>query len=112
MFLAEYQEKIIVASIVVFFGNRVTSLHTGSDHEYRALKGPDLLRREVFIYGKELGYKTYDFWGIDDEKFPGVSNFKRGFGGTEIEYPAGIDVIFNNMRYQIYKAMRKIKHGF
>ncbi|MEK9135337.1 MAG: peptidoglycan bridge formation glycyltransferase FemA/FemB family protein [Patescibacteria group bacterium] len=112
MFLVEYQNKVIVASIVVFFGDRVTSLHTGSGHEYRALKGPDLLRWEVIAYGKKLGYKVYDFWGIDDEKFPGVSNFKRGFGGQEIEYPLGVDIIFNNAQYQIYKAMRKIKHGF
>ncbi len=112
MFLGEYQDKIIVASIVVSFGDRMTSLHTGSDHEYRALKGPDLLRWQVIAYGRKLGYKVYDFWGIDDEKFPGVSNFKRGFGGAEIEYPAGIDIVFNNVQYQIYKAMRKIKHGF
>lgn len=112
MFLVEYQNKVIVASIIVFFGDRATSLHTGSDHEYRALKGPDLLRWEVIAYSKRLGYKVYDFWGIDDEKFPGVSNFKRGFGGMEIEYPVGIDIIFNNAQYQIYRVMRKIKHGF
>lgn len=112
MFLAEYQEKVIVASIVVFFGDRVISLHTGSDYEYRALKGADLLRWNVILYAKKMGYKTYDFWGIDEKKFPGVTDFKKGFGGDEAEYPLGVDVIFNNIWYQIYTIIRKVKRIF
>lgn len=112
MFLAEYQKRIIVASIVIFFGNRVVSLHTGSDYEYRTLKGADLLRWNAILYGKKMGCKIYDFWGVDEKKFPGVTNFKRGFGGEEIEYPLGIDIIFNNAWYQIYKILKKISRIF
>jgi len=112
MFLAEYQEKVIVASIVVFFGDRVISLHTGSDYECRALKGADLLRWNVILYAKKMGYKIYDFWGIDEKKFPGVTNFKKGFGGEAAEYPFGVDIIFNNTWYQIYTMMKKIKRIF
>lgn len=112
MFLAEYQEKVIVASIIVFFGNRVISLHSGSDHKYRALKGADLLRWNIILYAKKMNYKIFDFWGIDEKKFPGVTSFKRGFGGEEIEYPLGIDIIFNNIWYQIYRIIRKIKRIF
>jgi len=112
IFSAEFQKKVIVASIVVFFGNKVISLHAGSDYEYRALKGADLLHWNAILYGKKLGYKIYDFWGIDEKKFFGVTNFKRGFRGKEIEYPLGIDIIFNNIWYQVYKIMRKIKRIF
>ncbi len=112
MFLAEYQEKAIVASIIIFFGNRVISLHTGSDYEYRALKGADLLCWKVLLHGKEMGCKIYDFWGIDEKKFPGVTNFKRGFRGEEIEYPLGVDIVFNNIWYQIYRIMKIIKQIF
>lgn len=112
MFLAEYQKKVIVASIIILFGNKVISLHAGSDYEYRALKGADLLHWQAALYGKKLGYKIYDFWGIDEKKYPGVTNFKRGFKGNEIEYPLGIDIIFNNIEYQIYRMLRKIKRLF
>lgn len=112
MFLAEYQNNSVVASILIFFGDCVTALHAGSDYNFRAIKGAELMHWQAFLLGKSLGYKLYDFWGIDDKKFPGVSNFKRGFAGNEIEYPAGIDIIFNSTQYQIYKLMRKIKQLF
>jgi len=112
MFLAEYQGKVIVASIIVFFGNRVISLHAGSDYEYRAVKGADLLHWNAILYGKKMGYKIYDFWGIDEKKIPGVTSFKRGFRGEEIEYPLGIDIVFDNIGYQIYRIVRKIKQIF
>jgi len=112
MFLAEYQKKIIIASIILFFGNKATFLHTGSNYQYRWLKGADLLRWEIILYSKKMGYKVSDFWGVDEKKFPGVTSFKKHFGGTEIEYPLGVDIIFNNIWYQIYKILRKIKQMF
>ncbi len=59
-----------------------------------------------------MGCKIYDFWGIDEKKFPGVTNFKRGFRGEEIEYPLGVDIVFNNIWYQIYRIMKIIKQIF
>lgn len=112
MFLAEYQGKVIVASVVVFFGNKAISLHTGSDYQYRTVKGADLLRWRVILYAKERGYKQYDFWGIDDKKFPGVTSFKKGFQGREVEYPLGVDVIFNNTGYNVYRIIRAVKQLF
>lgn len=112
MFLAEYQKKIIIASIVVFFGNKATFLHTASNYQYRSLKGADLLRWKIIVYSKKMGYKINNFWGIDEKKFPGVTSFKKHFGGTEIEYPLGVDVLFNNTWYQIYRILRKIKQMF
>lgn len=109
MFLAEYQGKVIVARIVVFFGNKAISLHTGSDYQQRAVKGFELLHWQAILYAKERGYKLYDFWGIDEKKFPGVTSFKRGFQGREIEYPLAVDVVFNNTGYQVYKVIRAMK---
>ena len=112
MFLTKYKEKTIIASIKIFFGNQITSLHTGSDYKYRSLKGMGLSHWNAFIYGKQQGYKTYDFWGIDEKKYPGVSDFKKGFGGKDLEYPAGINIVFDNNKYIIYNVMRKIKKYF
>lgn len=112
MFLAEYQGKVIVASIVVFFGNNAISLHTGLDYQQRAIKGAELLRWQVILYAKERGCKLSDFWGIDEKKFPGVSSFKKNFGGKEMEYPLAVDVVFNNTGYQVYKIIRATKQLF
>lgn len=107
---ALYQNNVIVAGIRIFFGKTVTALHAGSDYRFRALKGPELLHWKTFTLAKKMGYNLYDFWGIDDKKYPGVSNFKRGFGGQEIEYPGGIDIVLDNNLYKSYIIFRKIKN--
>jgi len=109
LFLAEYKNNIITASIIFFFGKRAVSLHMASDYNYRALKAPDFLHWKKILFAKEKGYKEYDFWGIDEKKWPGITYFKKGFGGKEIEYGQAQDIIFQNYSYKIYSILRKLK---
>lgn len=102
LFLAEYQGKVIMASIVLFFGNKAVSLHTGLDYRYRKVKASNLLRWRVMQEAKKRGCAEYDFWGIDFEKYPGVSYFKKGFNGKEFEYAQDKDIVFQKFWYKIY----------
>ncbi len=56
-----------------------------------------------------MGAKEIDFWGIDEKKWPGLTAFKRGFNGQEIEYPQGRDIIFQKRWYLIYQFLRKVR---
>ena len=105
--IAELDQRIIVASIVIFFGNTVTSLHTGSDYEYRQLKAPHLLRWRIIQEAKNKVYEIYDFWGINEEKYPGITYFKKGFSNYEFSYGQGKDIIFSDNWYKIYRFLRK-----
>ena len=69
---------------------------------------PHLLQWEQIKEAKKRGCIEYDFWGIDDKKWPGVTRFKRGFGGREINYPNAHDLVFQPIWYLIYKIARKI----
>ncbi|MFH1643225.1 MAG: peptidoglycan bridge formation glycyltransferase FemA/FemB family protein [Patescibacteria group bacterium] len=106
--LAELNNKVIVASLVVFFGNTVTSLHTGSDYKYRQFKAPHLLRWRIIQEAKSRGYELYDFWGINEEKYPGITYFKKGFSDYEFSYGQSKDIVFSNNWYKAYKFLRKI----
>ena len=108
LFIAEYQGKAIAANLVNIFGGTATYLHGGSDNEYRALMAPHLLQWEQIKYVKSQGCKVYDFFGCDDERWPGVSRFKKGFGGREISYCGTHDYVFDKWWYRIYKAARSI----
>ncbi len=52
-----------------------------------------LLIWELLLWGKKSGYHTFDFGGIADQRFPktkswqGFTEFKRKFGGEEVEWP-------------------------
>lgn len=112
LLLAEYEGKILAANIVSFFGDMVTYMHGGSSNEDRNIMAPFLLQWETIKLAKSKGYKYYDFFGIDEERWPGVTRFKRGFGGEEVDYPGTFDFAFDPGWYQVYKMIRKIRRTF
>lgn len=110
--LANYKGRIIAANILIFFGKDSIGVHGASDWKYKALKAPNLLQWERIRFSKNSGYERYNFWGIDEKKWPGITFFKKGFGGEEFMYPEGKDIVFQNFWYRAYKLLRKIKKCF
>ncbi len=111
LFLAKYKNKIIAADIVVFFGKRAAYLHGASDYKHRNLMAPYLLQWHQILEAKKEGKSLYDFWGIDEKKWPGVTRFKKGFGGKEIGYIGAWDLVYQPAWYKIYNLARRMK-GF
>jgi lipid II:glycine glycyltransferase (peptidoglycan interpeptide bridge formation enzyme) len=70
---------------------------------------PYLLQWEIIKKAKAAGCKYYDFFGIDEKKWPGVTRFKHGFSGEEIKYPGTFDMIFNLTSYNLYRILRAIR---
>jgi len=111
LFVAEYESKIIAGNIVVFFGDTVTYMHGASGGEYRNVMAPYLLQWHIIKLAKDSGYKYYDFYGVDEKKWPGVTRFKTGFGAEEINYPGTFDLVFGQGWYSIYRLVRRIRRG-
>jgi len=110
MCLVKHQEKIISASMMILFNKRATYLHATSDKEFNSMQGPTFLMWEQIKLAKRMGCETFDFWGIDEKKWPGVTSFKKSFGGKEIEYPQGMDISYKKIWYLVYKIAKKIKN--
>lgn len=108
LFLAVYRDKIIAANVVLFHNKQVVYLYGASDYNYRKLMAPHLLQWHQILEAKKRGCLEYDFWGINEKKWPGVTRFKRGFGGKEIRYMIAYDLVFRPIWYEIYKIARKI----
>jgi len=108
LFLVELNGKIIAANIVVFYEKTAIYLHGASDYEHRNLMAPHLLQWEQIKEAKKRGCEEYDFWGTDEQKWPGVTRFKKGFGGREISYPGAFDLVFQPLWYKVYKIARAI----
>ncbi|MDP2944633.1 MAG: peptidoglycan bridge formation glycyltransferase FemA/FemB family protein [bacterium] len=109
LFLASYNGKNIAAGLFCFWGDRATYLHGASDNEFRNVMAPYLLQWSVIKKAKEGGYRYYDFYGISDKKWPGVTRFKLGFGGRTENYPGTYDVIFHPVLYGLYEFTRKLR---
>lgn len=106
--VAYFENMPLAAAIVGYFGDTVTYIHGASSNERRNLMAPYFLHWEIIKEAKNLGYKFYDFWGIDEKKWPGVTRFKKGFGGFEISYPGAFDLPINKLWYKIYDLAKKI----
>ncbi|MDD5032167.1 MAG: peptidoglycan bridge formation glycyltransferase FemA/FemB family protein [Patescibacteria group bacterium] len=112
LFFAQHKGKDISAGIFSFFGNTTTYMHGASSDKDRNLMAPYALQWHAIKMAKKMGYKYYDFFGIDEKKWPGVTRFKNGFGGKEINYPGTFDLIFNSGWYSVYKMVRKVRRTF
>ncbi len=109
LFFAKHEGHYIAANIFVFFASTAVHLFGGFDHEFRSLMAPYFMHWNQMLFAKnKMGCEIYDFWGIDEKKWPGVTHFKRSFGGKEITYPQGCDLVFDKSWYKIFKLARKI----
>ncbi len=123
LFFAKHEGNYIAANIFVFFGKAELSsgkaelssgktavhLFGGFDHEFRNLMAPYFMHWNQMLFAKNnMACEIYDFWGIDEKKWPGVTHFKRSFGGKEIEYPRGFDLVYSKFWYGAFKTARRI----
>lgn len=121
LFLAEYRGRVLAAALVNFhknyggrtsrdaFSGTVTYLHGASSAEYREAMGPHLLHWRIMQEAQRRGFQYYDLWGIDEKKWPGLTRFKKGFGGEIVQYPESVDVIYRPFLYNAYSVSRRIK---
>lgn len=112
LFVAEYKGKIIAANIISFFGDTATYMHGASSNEFRNVMAPYLIQWHVIKEAKRKGCRYYDFYGIDEKKWPGVTRFKAGFGGGNRHFPGTFDYVFDPGWYSIYGMVRKVRRTF
>lgn len=115
LFFAIYKNKPVAAAIANFFYDRQSNiktasfLHGASSDEGRRLNASHLLHWTMMRTAKKHGCHLYDFWGIDEKRWPGVTKFKMRFGGEVIELPQSLDFVFRPAVYGLYKIVRRFK---
>lgn len=115
IFIAEYKKKPLAAILISFYGEVATYLYGGSASEDRELMPTYLLQWEAICEAKRQGCKVYDFWGVaplEDRNHPwvGVSRFKRGFGGQEINFLGTWDYVFDPFWYKTLSLASYVRH--
>ncbi len=109
IFIAKHQGEVIAGSIVLYFGDVATYLHSAFDYQHQDLNATALIVFESIKQAKENGCKYYDFWGLDEKKYLGVTKFKKGFKGKEFFYKEVRDIPLKKGRYFIYYLASIIK---
>jgi len=112
LFLVEYNNQVLAAGLFCFYKNTVTYLHGASADKDRQLMAPYFLHWQIMQMAAGEGFAYYDWYGIDDRKWPGVTRFKLGFGGELLEYPGTFDYPLKPLLYKLYKIGRSLRRLF
>ncbi|MBN2884698.1 peptidoglycan bridge formation glycyltransferase FemA/FemB family protein [Patescibacteria group bacterium] len=110
LWLAKKEDKVLAAGIFSFYQGRSVYLHGASANFGRQYMAPYLLQWQMIRRARENDCRFYDFYGIDEKKWPGVTRFKLGFGGEERNYPGTYLIIIKPFAYYLYKVLSSIKH--
>ncbi len=109
LWFAEYQNQPVAAAIVLTHEDSAYYLHGASDHAYRALMAPYALHWHLMKMLHATGYMIYDLWGIDAQRWPGVTRFKLGWGGRTVEYPGAFDLVISKPWKLAYDLAQKLR---
>jgi len=114
LLMAGKDGKAIASGIFVYLDQAGTYYYGASDHEYRNLMAPYLLQWEAIKEAKRHGCKTYDFLGIAPEgaqnhPWAGVTEFKKKFGGTVVNYPQAKELVVRPVWYRVYRLYKKLR---
>lgn len=108
LFIARVDGHPAAGIIAATFGSDAVYMYGASDTRYRSLGAAFNLQFQAMQWGRDLGAKFYDLWGIPDEDPPkdnehrdhvpatkgddwrGLYRFKTGFGGSIVSFPAAI----------------------
>ncbi|MBR3164365.1 peptidoglycan bridge formation glycyltransferase FemA/FemB family protein [Candidatus Saccharibacteria bacterium] len=114
LYTARYEGEILAQNYMIFYGNEASYHYGVSTALGTKYSGAPLLHMQAMRDARKLGIKRYNFWGItavDDvnHRFYGVSQFKRGFGVTELAYLHAHDMVIKPIPYKISYYIEKIR---
>lgn len=111
------QPPTYLASALIVFTKTTAFYHQGASIHTK-YPVPYHLQWEAICEAKKRGCTLYNFWGVapeEDKKHPwkGLSLFKRGFGGYQINYLPTQDYILSPRYYltYIYETLLRLKRG-
>lgn len=111
LFFAKQEGDFLAAAMVNLYrpSKTATYLHGASSSQRREVMAPYLLHWRIIQELKRQNFRDYDLGGIDQVKWPGVTRFKRGFGGEIVEFPPAVDLIFRSHLYRLYKFINFLR---
>jgi lipid II:glycine glycyltransferase (peptidoglycan interpeptide bridge formation enzyme) len=118
LFLCKKGDEVLVAAIIIFYGNCAYYHHSASSEVSRKIPASYFLQWKIICDAKENGMDYYNFWGIAPEgvkkhRFMGVTTFKTGFGGERVDWLHAQDLPIKKSYWLtfLFESGRKIARG-
>lgn len=113
LYVVELEGKPIASALIYDYDGVRYYAHVAAVDEYRKLFAGTILLIQMVVDAKRAGMKVFDFWGITtstNKKHPwyGFTQFKKSFGGEQVDYAGTWDLPVRKLRYQLYRVVRRI----
>ena len=96
----------LASLFLVRTGRRVVEPYGGMTAIGAELRANYLLKWEAIRRSREEGAATYDLWGL---AHPGIAHFKAGFGGREVRYVGGWDLVLDPLGRRVYETAQRAR---
>ncbi|MEK7129718.1 MAG: peptidoglycan bridge formation glycyltransferase FemA/FemB family protein [Patescibacteria group bacterium] len=117
LLLATHEGKVLAGAIVLFYGNQAIYHHGASITS--KIPASYIIQWEAIREAKKRGIKVYNFYGVAPENKPnhpwrGITLFKKGFGGREIEYIHAHDLAVSPLYVipRTIEIIRRLSRGY
>ncbi|MBU0976536.1 MAG: peptidoglycan bridge formation glycyltransferase FemA/FemB family protein [Patescibacteria group bacterium] len=107
LFIAEAGSEVVGSYMVLYNENSAFEMYGGCSQKGNELLANYLMKWFTIRHAKKLGKKYYDEWGAEF-KYPGLVQFKEGFGGEVIDFPPQYTYVFDRIGYVVYRVMNKV----
>jgi lipid II:glycine glycyltransferase (peptidoglycan interpeptide bridge formation enzyme) len=113
LFHAKLNNQILASAFIIFYNHEAVYHYGVSTPANDKLPGSYACQWAAIKAAQEKGCLRYNFWGIAPEnqpthRFAGVSLFKRGFGGEEVQYLPAHDLPLD-WRYNFTRAFEFLR---
>ena len=108
-YYAYQNDEPAAAHFVLFFGNIATYIYGASYTKNLNSKATTYLHWSAMQDAKKRGMHIYDLGGIDEKRWPTLTNFKRQFRGQEFEYAGNVDIPIRPALHKLYTIARYFK---
>lgn len=114
LYTATFENKLLAQAFIIFYGQEAAYHYGASTGNGRKYPSAYLIQWEAIKEAKKRGLKRYNFWGVapedqKDHRFYGVSVFKRGFGGQDVDYLHAQDLIVEKLKYMINYTVESVR---
>lgn len=112
LYNAYFGKKLLAQAFIIFYGQEAVYHYGASTDEGRKHPGAYLIQWKAILEAKKRKLTRYNLWGVASDpkhRFYGLSIFKRGFGGEDVDYLPAQDLVINYPRYLINLGIEKFR---
>lgn len=105
---------LVALGLIIECNGEADYFEAASTDLNRKLPGAYALQWQVIKDLKKQGIKRYNLWGIapkdqPNHRYAGVTTFKTGFGGRQVEYLPAHDIVIDPLRYFLTYLIETIR---